>query len=110
MHPAGLSTEQLLWRLRNAGLRYTSEDILDSLGLLIETGEVATSSPGRWRAVALQRGATARPKLNPPEQDPQHAALQAAPAVIVSRAPQPDPLPLDSSHGAAADGDWRALL
>ena len=110
MHPAGLSTEQLLWRLRNAGLRYTAEDILDSLGLLIETGEVAAAGLGRWRAVAFQRNSTAQSGFSSPTSDPKQPTLRAAPATVVRRAPlQNAPLP-DLPHGAAADGDWRALL
>ena len=59
LHPAGLSNEQLLWRLRNVGLRFSVDDILQSLGALTENGEVAMSEPGRWRIVASRRVAHA---------------------------------------------------
>jgi hypothetical protein len=55
LHPAGLSNEQLLWRLRNVGLRFSVDDILQSLGALTENGEVAMTVPGRWRIVASRR-------------------------------------------------------
>ena len=116
LHPAGLSNEQLLWRLRNAGIRFSADDIMQSLGVLVENGEVTKADPGRWRIVAYRHGASP-PRLAPPggrgrappAQDKQ--VLPAVTASIVQQLSQRQPPQVaEPSDGKRADADWRALL
>jgi hypothetical protein len=116
LHPAGLSNEQLLWRLRNVGLRFSVDDILHSLGALTENGEVAMTGPGRWQIVVSRRvlppgaaGASA-PQVRAGG-TPAQCVLTAAKATI-AKPPQQVPVPLldDAVGGKSADADWRALL
>lgn len=48
LYPAGASQEQLLWRLKVAGVRATAVDILQSLNTLSANGEIKIIAEGRW--------------------------------------------------------------
>ena len=116
LHPAGLSNEQLLWRLRNVGLRFSVDDILQSLGALTENGEVAMTEPGRWRIAASRRVMHAPAAGAPAAQVraggiPAPRVLSAVIATIV-KPPQQVQVPSlgDAEGGKSADADWRALL
>ena len=116
LHPAGLSNEQLLWRLRNAGLRFSVEDILHSLGALTESGEVTIAGPGRWRIAAF-RGAVPRPPLGVSTKQGRTTGLTAdlVLSAVTARIAKPTPQaetgsPPDPTVGKTADADWRALL
>ncbi len=116
LHPAGLSSEQLLWRLRHAGIRFSADDILQSLGVLIDSGEVAMAEPGRWRMVTFRR-ATSGPRLAPPAgratqfPPPEKRLLLAVTATIARLLSQGlSPSPSDTPDGMRADADWKALL
>lgn len=50
MHPRGVSNDQLLWRLRSAGIRVSPSDLLDGLNSLVERGEIRRNGDGRWSA------------------------------------------------------------
>jgi len=113
LHPAGLSNEQLLWRLRSVGLRFSVDDILQSLGTLTETGEVAMTGSGRWRIVASRRVIPAPAAGTPASRgrDPAQHALFAVMATIVKLTRQAQVSSLDDAkEGKSADADWRALL
>ena len=113
MHPAGLSNEQLLWRLRNAGIRFSTDDLLQSLGLLMENGEIAMAEPGHWRVAAFMQG-----KSKPTSPDgrsgtrPTFGALLRAVLAKPEKPFQPrgTPAPLENLEGAPANFDWKALL
>ena len=47
MHPAGLSSHQLLWRLRSGGWRAPVNDLIVDLRRLGESGEVIADRAGR---------------------------------------------------------------
>ncbi len=49
MHPRGLSNEQLLWRLRDSGIRVSASEILSTLTTLAERGEIVRMPDQRWR-------------------------------------------------------------
>jgi hypothetical protein len=116
LHPAGLSNEQLLWRLRNVGLRFSIDDILHSLGALTETGEVAMIEPGRWRIVASRRVVPVPAAGAPATQaragsTPGQRALYAVSATIAKPQQQGEVASLgDTEGGKSAAADWRALL
>ena len=115
LHPAGLSNEQLLWRLRNVGLRFSVDEVLQSLGDLVENGEVAVAELGRWRIVASRKlKDTAAVRLRSThvciEGNSTGPALTAVTAKIV-KLPQHAITALgDAEGGKSADADWRALL
>jgi very-short-patch-repair endonuclease/RecA/RadA recombinase len=48
LYPAGVSQEQLLWRLKVAGVRATGVDVLQSLNELSTNGEIRIVAHGRW--------------------------------------------------------------
>lgn len=48
MHPRGVSSEQLLWRMRRAGLRPGAAEVLGTLTRLAESGELKHKH-GRWQ-------------------------------------------------------------
>lgn len=50
MHPRGISNDQLLWRLRSAGIRVSPSELLDGLNALVDRGEVRHNADGRWSA------------------------------------------------------------
>jgi hypothetical protein len=104
LHPAGLSNEQLLWRLRNVGLRFSVDDILHSLGALIETGEVAMTEPGRWRIVASRRVVPAPAAGAPTTQTsagttPAQCVLSAVTATIAKSQQQGEVASLSDAEG-----------
>lgn len=48
MYPAGASQAQLLWRMKQTGLRATASDILQALNELSGNGEIGVTSDDRW--------------------------------------------------------------
>ena len=54
LHPRGVSNGQLLWRLRDAGLRVHAEELLFGLRDLSERGEIARDRHGRWRDLSRE--------------------------------------------------------
>jgi hypothetical protein len=116
LHPAGLSNEQLLWRLRNVGLRFSVDDILHSLGALTVNGEVAMTEPGRWQIVASRhvKHAPAAGALAAQVRaggTPAQRVVSAVIATIVKPLQQVQiPSLGEAEGGKSADADWRALL
>lgn len=115
LHPAGLSNEQLLWRLRNVGLRFSIDDILQSLGALTENGEVAMTEPGRWRIVVSRRlvgtAAPGAPAVQVPVGGtPAQPVLSAVITTIVKPQQVQAPSLGDAEGNESADADWQALL
>lgn len=113
LHPTGLSNEQLLWRLRSAGIRFSPDDLLQSLGSLIENGEISMAEPGRWRVTAFKQGkgkptpSDGQGKGRPPYGD----LLRAVPAMSAKPVQQDRSSALsENPDGAPADADWKALL
>jgi hypothetical protein len=114
LHPAGLSNEQLLWRLRNVGL--SVDDILHSLGALTANGEVTMTEPGRWRIVASRRvmpapaagASTAQTRAG---SNLAQRVLSAVIATIATPLQRGEVISLDDAEGGGkADADWRPLL
>ena len=56
MAPVGMTNDQLLWRLRRGGLRLTSQDIVEALGRLAESGAVQVKTGGKWHLTQLTIG------------------------------------------------------
>ena len=61
LYPRGASDGQLLWRLRDAGLRVPAEELLHGLTSLADRGEISRDSSGRWNVVRPKILATASP-------------------------------------------------
>jgi len=116
LHPAGLSNEQLLWRLRSAGIRFSAADILQSLEVLIENGEVAMAEPGRWRLAAFRRAAavtTPGPATTRERKASAQAKLMlSAVTAVIAKPPSQGQSPSapEPAEGKRADADWKALL
>lgn len=53
--PLGLSTDQLLWRIRRAGLRLSPEEIMEPLAGLADSGLAAVEAGGRWKLTQFGR-------------------------------------------------------
>jgi very-short-patch-repair endonuclease len=48
MHPKGATSDQIIWRLRNVGVRMDASDLLHGLTRLSQQGEVIHAPSGRW--------------------------------------------------------------
>jgi hypothetical protein len=114
---AGLSSNQILWRLRNSGLRFGVEDILQTLADLVDSGEVVMLETGRWRLATFQHGRQdgKREGGREPANTPPVDLVLSAVTAIVSRRLSPEvapPSPLETSGPGQtpADADWRKLL
>lgn len=82
MHPRGISNDQLLWRLRSAGIRVSPSDLLDGLNSLVERGEIRRNGDGRWSA--FRKPAVIGSKASSPGPKPDLSTLHA---VMASRRP-----------------------
>lgn len=82
MHPRGISNDQLLWRLRSAGIRVSPSDLLDGLNSLVERGEIRRNGDGRWSA--FRQPAVSGSKASSPGPAPDVGTLYA---VMASRRP-----------------------
>ena len=47
LYPRGVSDSQLLWRLKDGGVRHSAADVLNALTALVERGEVSRDRTGR---------------------------------------------------------------
>ena len=61
LYPRGASDRQLLWRLRDAGLRVPAEELLHGLTSLSDRGEIIRVPSGRWQVVRPEARSTDRP-------------------------------------------------
>ena len=61
--PRGASDGQLIWRLRDAGLRVPAEELLHGLTNLADRGEITRDSSGRWNVVRPKILATGFPVI-----------------------------------------------
>lgn len=93
MHPRGISNDQLLWRLRSAGIRVSPSDLLDGLNSLVERGEIRRSGDGRWSAFRQPNGAGPS-KVTSPALASDAGTLYA---VMASRRPFNAALPAEAS-------------
>lgn len=60
MHPKGATSDQIIWRLRSAGLRMDASDLLHGLTRLSEQGEVVQEPSGRWILTEFTMGSAPR--------------------------------------------------
>lgn len=99
MHPRGASSEQLLWRIRRAGLRPEAAEVLGTLTRLADGGELAHRQ-GRWHlardlrsagpvtpgegrdATPLLQAVTAQRGMAPPEDAPSAEEVVEQPAQV----------------------------
>lgn len=99
MHPRGVSNDQLLWRLRSAGIRVSPSDLLDGLNSLVERGEIRRNGDGRWSA--FRQATVGGPKISSPGPTPDASTLYAVmaarrPLNLASSAESPSEPPADS--------------
>ena len=64
LYPRGVSDSQLLWRLKDGGVRHSAADVLNALTALVERGEVSRDRTGRWKLVALSAARDHSQKIN----------------------------------------------
>ncbi len=114
--PRGLSSDQLLGRIRGGGLRPSAGEIAETLAFLSDSGVIATAA-GRWRLAEVRRnaaspgtvGGTASPVVSSPGTRLRAIALGALPPRQGGAdAPSPDDEAADSEP--RADADWNKLL
>ena len=112
MAPVGMTNDQLLWRLRRGGLRLTSQDIVEALGRLAESGAVQVKTGGKWHLTQLTIG-----NKSPPLEE-SNSRNQAKPNWLTAVAGHLYPtsasdvgigLEVDTD-APSADADWRRLL
>ena len=112
MAPTGMTNDQLLWRLRRAGLRLTSQEIVDALSRLADSGVAHVEAGGRWRLAQFN----ARDRAPPSEvQDPDTGAsqkiLNAIGGHLYPAKAHDGDIGLDlDTEAPSADADWRQLL
>ncbi len=58
MHPKGATSDQIIWRLRNVGVRMDASDLLHGLTRLSQQGEVIHAPTGRWILTAFTKAGT----------------------------------------------------
>ncbi len=115
MHPRGSTNEQLLWRLRNGGVRTEASDLLASLNSLVEGGEIAHRN-GRWFARSQIAAQVPGEKNREPSTPPASSAiLRAVPATVRSLPPDPAGVPEGEERqddGPEVEGlpEWAALM
>ena len=114
LSPMGLTNEQLLWRLRQTGLRPGAEEIMHALAELSQSGVTRILPGGRWRLARFdqvrgqERSATRRPAAAGSP-----AVLAAAMALVSGQAPPDESSPIESEaeqDASVAPADWRKLL
>lgn len=121
LSPLGLTSDQLLWRLKRSGIRPTADEILQTLQTLAATGTIEVTQGSRWRLASFPKtmrtepGATAgtRPPATPRTSD-DNLSLLAIPATIARRvltgAPRVSALDEPSTDFDLASCDWRRLI
>jgi hypothetical protein len=112
---AGLSSDQILWRLKDSGLRFASADVLQSLTALVDSGEIVLQDSGRWRITTFQqKSPDLKGKPAQGSTGSSHVVLSAVSAIVSRRLPPDRLLQLSPETGGAgtnrADADWRKLL
>jgi hypothetical protein len=110
--PAGMTNDQLLWRLRRAGLRLTSQEIVEALGRLADSGVVQIKFGGRWQLAQFNERDRAAPAIPRPSES--HARQKTLTAIAGHLYPALTPEG-DIGQGLdpetpSADADWRKLL
>lgn len=58
MHPKGATSDQIIWRLRNVGVRMDASDLLHGLTRLSQQGEVIHTPSGRWILTEFTKAVT----------------------------------------------------
>ena len=113
MHPAGLSSHQLLWRLRSGGWRAPVNDLIVNLRTLGESGEVIADRAGRWHLAyrpTTVRGIPADRREGSSDSSAEPTPwLHACPAVVIPKSSAPVDLQSDTDDGSG-DDDWPTLL
>lgn len=108
LFPRGMTNEQVLWRLRAAGLRPEASDLLNALTDLLDRGEIAQQG-GRWRSVAKEPVPTAKQAPMRRPLAPPGSVLRAVPATLRAVAPAPDPGDAEATDMTSLP-EWSALL
>ena len=110
LSPRGSSSEQILWRLRNSGLRPDASEIMGALNSLVEQGE-AVHRLGRWHKRLLD-SRPGDPYSSPSEassgSETKLLAVHAQIRATVSDNPLEEPAVLDDEPYALPA--WDALL
>ncbi len=110
LSPRGSTSDQILWRLRSAGLRPDAPEIMSALDSLVERGEVIHRL-GRWHVRlndAKSKDIDARPPK--PVTDPGTTLLAVRALIRATIAEEPLGEPEVSDGDVSALPDWDALL
>jgi hypothetical protein len=110
LSPRGSTSNQILWRLRSAGLRPDAPEIMTALNGLVEQGEVEHRL-GRWRMRRFETPSedpTSRSTKGPIDFETKLQAVQALVRATVSEASIEEPK--DLGGGVIPLPDWDALL
>ncbi|MBV1800493.1 DEAD/DEAH box helicase [Siccirubricoccus sp. G192] len=110
--PAGMTNDQLLWRLRRTGLRLTSQEIVEALGRLAESGIAQVRAGGRWQLTQFRAsGASTPPGARSRDDQPPQTALAAIIGHLYPAAAAAGDAGEDQEANAlSAESDWRKLL
>ncbi len=110
LSPQGVSSDQLLWRLRSAGIRVDAAEILATLKDLVASGEICRGR-GRWRVSLRPRFDPVQAPLEKVDTPRDVDMLPAVPARIARSGP--GPTDIAGAEGPRDPGklpDWCQLL
>lgn len=110
LSPRGSTSEQILWRLRNAGQRPDAPEIMSALISLVDQGEVVHRL-GRWHMRVLNPQSEAPVSRPPAGLTDSNMTLQAVRALIRATTPEASLEELEVPDGeTSALPPWEALL
>jgi very-short-patch-repair endonuclease len=111
LFPRGATDAQLIWRLRGSGFRIQGSELLSSLVILSERGEIVRDAHGRWCAARqpsqIERKAAGQGSH--PNASTSTHTLYAIPTIHRPRAERSELASTDSGADGALP-DWSALL
>lgn len=112
MAPAGMTNDQLLWRLRRGGLRLTPQDIVEALGRLADSGVAQVKTGGRWQLAQFDaRDESSGSAVQKANSEGQKKVLTAIHGYLYPAVPPAGDIGLDLDLGtSSADAEWRQLL
>ncbi len=111
LFPRGATDAQLIWRLRGSGFRIQGSELLSSLVILSERGEIVRDAHGRWCAARQpsQVERKAAGQGSQPSASTSTHTLYAIPTIHRPRAERSAPASTDSRADGALP-DWASLL
>jgi len=112
MAPAGMTNDQLLWRLRRAGLRLTSQEIVEALSRLADSGVAQVKAGGRWHLPQFKEQNRVAPSVQRSSETPNKQKVLTAIAGYLHPAPihKAETSQSLDAETPSATADWRKLL